>query len=286
MDADTRHQLKQNELAEALMRLRELKDPRVLYSLVAVVVVVVAVVAWYGWRSSRQYAAEQSSQRLGQIQENLMRADPLQITAAQADLRALAADAANPALTASAQLLLARAYYDEALQSSDKRTESFQQAATVLEQMRASSSTPAVMRAAASFLLGSTYESLARFDDARKVWQELVENPQYVGTPYPMVAEGQLESLNEISVDVAFAQGGPPMPSPSDPGTLNLQTPIQLDAGGQPTMIPIEPEPSAPPPAATETPAEGPGSAQADTPSESAPTPESPAPAPSDPETP
>jgi len=60
MDARTRHELKQNELAEALAQLRNLNDPRLRVGLLVVLglAVVVAGVLW--WRYNQSRTVEQS----------------------------------------------------------------------------------------------------------------------------------------------------------------------------------------------------------------------------------
>ena len=89
MDADTRHQLKQNELAEMLSKLADLRDPKFLYTAGALVVIVVAVLAWYGWRYTQRQALEQGWQRLAKASTALMADDPAAVAGAENDLRAM-----------------------------------------------------------------------------------------------------------------------------------------------------------------------------------------------------
>ena len=77
MDADTRHQLKQNELAEALGRLRDWDNPSTRYTLMGLLVIVVLFASWKWFGYTHRRGAEQSWERLANLQTALASADEL-----------------------------------------------------------------------------------------------------------------------------------------------------------------------------------------------------------------
>lgn len=246
MDADTRHQLKQNELAEALGRLRDLRDPRFLAALAVLVVVVLAILGWKAWNYSQRLTLQQASQQLGALQEALESQDAARIARARDDLRALIDSTRNADMAAAARLLLARSRYDEAMSSAAQRPAGFEEAATQLEKLIAQPAVSPMLRAAATYLLANTYESLRRVDAAKELWQQLAREALYAGTPYQSLAEEKLLSIDELSAPVAFLPGSPPPPPPPDtqPGTKIKLTPgesVLLQPNMPPVVVPSEP---------------------------------------------
>lgn len=215
MDADTRHQLKQNELVEALGKLRGLKDdPKTFYTLIAVAVVIVAVVVWLGWRYSREHALQQGWQRLATISTGLAVGDETQVAGAEQDLRAMIAEASDPGLAGYARLRLARSRVDRAMAQPEGREAALQEARDLLEQIRSDPATRPMLDAAAAFLLATTCESLREIDRAREVYESLTQDTRYAGSPYVELARWRLEDIDTLTVRVAFAPGHPPQPEP------------------------------------------------------------------------
>lgn len=246
MDADTRHQLKQNELVEAINRLRDLRDPRFLALLGLLAVVVLGLLGWKAWSYSQRLKLEQTSQRLGALQDALDSFDGARIARAQADLRELISTTRQADMAAAARLLLARSRYDQAMQMAAERPTGFEEAAAQLEQVIAAPTVSPMLQAAATYLLANTYESLRRFDEARTLWQRLAREARYAGTPYPALAEERLLTIDDLSSAVAFVPGNPPPPPPPAEGT---GTSIRLVPGesvliapdAPPMVVPTEP---------------------------------------------
>lgn len=259
MDADKRHQLKQNELAEALARLRNFNDPRFIYGIVALVAIGLGVLAWYGWQYSRRHALEQGWQRLSLASAGLASNDTNRVTAAQEDLRSMIADTKHAGLAGYARLELAASRIAQAFRQPAQRPAAFEDAASLLEQIRATPESPRTLQAAATFALASTYESLRRFDKAKELYKILTDEPQYQAFAYKTLAEDRLSSLDTLLKPVTFEPGTPPQPT-----TQATNAPIRLEPTSQPTLqVPIQLTPTdspletAAPPAPT-TPAEQP----------------------------
>jgi len=278
MDADKRHQLKQNELAEAINRLRDVRDPRFLATLGVLAVVVVGLLGWKAWNYSQRLKLEQTSQRLSTLQEALNSFDGARIARAQEELRELLSTARNADLVAAARLLLARSRYDQAMRMAAERPAGFEEAAAQLEQINATPGVSPMLQAAATYLLANTYESLRRFDEARTLWQRLSRDAQYAGTPYRALAEGRLLTMDELSTAVAFRPGDPPPPPPAggtgDGIKLVPGESVLIAPNVPPLVVPTEPTP--PRDEAPETP-EVPEAAEAQPPAEE-PAPDQPAP--------
>jgi predicted negative regulator of RcsB-dependent stress response len=242
MDADVRHQLKTNELALALARLRELRDPKSLLTLAALLVVVAAVVGWFVWKYSREHSLEQGWARLAKISSSLLTDDPVAVIGAQSDLRAMIQQTSDPRLVGYARLRLARSRIDQAFNQPTQRQEALEEAADLLRQVLSDPQTPPLLHAPASFLLATAYESLRQMDKAREQYEALTTEERYAGSPYRGLAAARLDSMAALETPVVFEPGNPP--APTQPATS--PTPVEL------TPIEIAP------PAATEEESESP----------------------------
>ncbi|MCK4342273.1 MAG: tetratricopeptide repeat protein, partial [Phycisphaerae bacterium] len=218
MDADTRHQLKQNELAEALEKLRDLNNPTTRYTIALVLVVIVFFASWKGWSYSRQHALEQTSQRLGELETILAGSDKTKVDGAINDLRTLIQETSHPALAGFARLLLARALSDQALAQPERRQEALGEAVAVLEEIVGSDGIPPMVEAAATYALATTYESLREFDQAAALYDRLLTDPRFKGSPYVLGAaphfpwaadyvpgaKERLENLEDLKTPIKF----------------------------------------------------------------------------------
>ncbi len=245
MDADARHQLKQNELAEALAKLRNLRDPRFLYAAAGVGVVLVIAASVYAWRSAQISAAEQTSQRLGKALDDLAATDVAVRAAAERDLRALIDATREPGLSGYARLALARALVDRGHRDPATRPQALAEAQQLLEQIRGNAQSPPMLAASATLLLATVHESLRAPDAAEAIYRELTTDARYAGSPAVKLAEKRLESLDRARVAVVFEPGKPT--KPDDP-SANAPTAAPLDveklrrgtgnaAGGGPIQI-------------------------------------------------
>lgn len=253
MDADTRRQLKTNELADALASLKDLKSPRFLYSAGAVVVLAIAVLAWFGWRYSQRLAAERDWDRLERVVLGLSDADANVASGAQNELRAMLQEKLPPSVLGYARIELARSRVEQGLAQPTERPAAFEEAAKMLEQVRSDPESTPLLQAEATFLLASTYESLRQFEGAKELYQSLAQDTRYAGSPYKALADFRLADLDKLAKPVAFVPGEPPPPPPltatTQPGTVILNpTPVSRD---QWPRLPAPPAP-APQPAAEE----------------------------------
>ena len=291
MDADTRHQLKHNELADILNKLRDLRDPRFLWTLAAVVVIVLAVLAWKVWQYSRAHVAEQAWSRLADIGMGLAADDANAVAGAMSNLRALIQETTDPAVVGYARLQLARARVQQGLTNPAERSAAFEEAVSLLAQIRSDPQKPPLLEAPAAFLLASTYESMREPERAKPLYQELADSAAFAGSPYQALAAERLATMDEATTVVMFTPGEPPpppppatQPTPIAPTITPTITPTTQPQVGvfRPEQLsplaPAAPPPPTPPAPETDTPPSEPPPAKppAEPPAEPPPVPQAP----------
>jgi hypothetical protein len=217
MDANTRRQLRTNELADALASLKDLRDPRFLWSAGVVVVVGIAVLAWYGWRSSQQSAAARDWEHLSHLSMELTGDDASRVAAAQNELRNMLQGNMTAHAKGYAELALARSRVADGLVHPDQRPAAFEEAVDILERLRSDPGTTPMLQAAATFLLASAEESLQRLERAKELYESLRSDPRCAGSPYRQLAEARLKDVDTLSKPVVFTPGDPPPPPPPAP---------------------------------------------------------------------
>ncbi|MBU0639971.1 MAG: hypothetical protein KKB50_13970 [Planctomycetes bacterium] len=230
MDADTRHQLKQNELAVALGQLRKLGDVRTRYWLIAIVVVVAAILVY-------RYSRAQQAQTVVQEWARLAAIDPMAMTQDSApldELRSLISQSSNPGFAAVARLQLTWALRQQAQADPERAETLLREAANELKLVADAPDTAAPLAAAAHYALGSVYESLGEFDQAKTTYETLITNNRYVGSPFPAMASERIEGVDALRVRVTFEPGDPPPPPLPE-----VEPPLPVTT--QPTSAPAEP---------------------------------------------
>ena len=281
MDADKRHYLKQNELAEALTKLRNLSSHReVLYWLVAVAVVLLAVVGYRGWGSLQASLAAKSWHEFSQVSQKVQS----KTVGALDEMRGIISNASNPTLAASARIQLAAALRESATQTGTIDQAALQESIEVLKPLLNEPGLSPTLAGAAALSLASSYETLRQFDEAEHVYNIILSNQQrFAGTNYVNVAAERLETLPELRKPVEFAAGLPPPPTGMPTVTVQQPgstSPMQLDVTPVgPSVPPAEaPESGTPDVGAQPAPAEEPASGEPAPAEESAASDEAPAP--------
>jgi hypothetical protein len=237
MDADKRHQLRQNELAEALGRLRDFTDRRtVVWGLV-----ILAIALGYGgyklwkYRESRNVIA--SYRTLNSLNAHDVSLGEAPLT----QLRQLVANSRQPALIALARLQLAQGLEARAEQADDptRLAEAQSQYQTIVDMP----DVPPHIRAAAMYRLGVLHETQRDFAQARQTYESLSRDARYEGSPFQELAVTRLEHLDDWAVPIAFRSGSKPLPTtqpiPHTRGKLQV-------TGSAADKVTISPVPGAP----------------------------------------
>jgi predicted negative regulator of RcsB-dependent stress response len=250
MDADTRHQLKQNEFAEALQRLRDFSDKRTLGWLAAILIVALGFAAYKVWVWRQQVHLVESCQML----INVVPADTSRGDAPLATLRELIADDPQPGLVALARLQLA-----QGLEARGQEPDGAAKLAEAEKQYQAVIDMPAApdqLKATATYRLGILYETTREFTKAREIYTSLSQNQQFTGSPFIEFAAARLEQLDKLITPIAFEPGLKPLPT-TQPASQPVGPPLgptldSIQPPPRPTIRPLEPKGMTPEPTSTQ----------------------------------
>lgn len=211
MDADTRHQLKQNEFAEALGKLRDFSDKRTIGWIVVIILIAVgyAGMKFWNWRSQERLA--QNCRAVLAIQTN----DPSLGDAPLAQLRQIISDSSGTEAEALARLKLAeglqtRGVGADGAASLDKAEQEF---TNLLNNASASGH----IRAIACFRLAALYETKRDFARAEEMYRKLTGESPFAGSPYQELASFRVDMLDELAEPVRFTPGVRPLPPVGPP---------------------------------------------------------------------
>jgi hypothetical protein len=213
MDAETRHQLKQNEFAEALGRVRDFTDARFWYCVVAIVIIAGGWAGYRLWRGQQAATLESNWSQLLAIRV----ADPGGVGDSINRLNALISGNSDPKLVAAARLRLGNALRLQSLTDPMRRESLLREAAEVYAAVANTPEAPDSIAAAATYALGTAHESLREFDEARRMYEALGAEERFAGTPFTELAAQRLETLDEVMVKVDFMAGQAPPPEPVVP---------------------------------------------------------------------
>ncbi|MBL8877704.1 MAG: hypothetical protein JNG88_01185 [Phycisphaerales bacterium] len=214
MDADTRHELQQNELGQLLSRLKNLSAREILTYLGTIVVVILIVVGYRTWQSSILTAKSAAWNDLITAGAPKPTADgsDVEIPDRVEALRSYMQTHAEPAALAAARLRLARALIDKAGGDSAERQLLLDEALKHLDALRTDENAAPALRAAAMLLAGTAYETRRDAAKAREMYQRF-ETPEYASSAFAEIAKKRIETLDQIETQVAFAPGSTPPPT-------------------------------------------------------------------------
>ena len=240
MDAEKRHQLKTNELAETLGKLRDFGgDTQTRLWLIVLVVLIAAVVGYRAWghiRSQRLTESWMEWSEMGGGQQS----DPAKVVS---DLQGLINNTSDRTLVAAGHIRMAKALRSQAAQNPGNQEALLNESITLLKEVINDTEIPAVLVAAATYSLGTSHESLRQFDQATQAYQSLIGNERFAGIEFAKFAADRLETIAELPIAPPFEPGLPP----------------SLQSTTQPAAIPPAPVPeSTTQPTAAETPSETP----------------------------
>lgn len=207
MDAERRHELKTNELSEALNRLLSWNDPTLKYWLGGILLVLLVYGGYRLWDWNRLQTRIAGWEQLLRLDVSAAggAADPV------GELRTLAGSSPDGALSAAARLRLATALVERAERTPSERELLLHQAAAELQAVIGDAGVPASLVAAATYALASVQESLRDFPQAEATYRTLAD-PRFAGTPFQFLAEERLKTLPDLARPVVFVEGKAPPP--------------------------------------------------------------------------
>ncbi|MBK8914165.1 MAG: hypothetical protein IPM64_06110 [Phycisphaerales bacterium] len=248
MDAETRHQLKQNELAAALGKLKNVEARKWLQT-IGILVVLIGLVAGYKlWTAGREAAISRSWSELYRIDRDAPATPELDPVA---KIRELIAAQPNADFQVAARLRLAKALNTRAVGDPAQHDALMREVAAALQGAPASARPQ--QRIALDYAMSQIHESLGEFDRAKAIYERIVANDAYRGYPAYDLSRVKLDSLDQISKPVTFIPGSRPVPAtaPVDTGAPRTITEAILSNPGSLPPVPQTPpqQPSEPPPA-------------------------------------
>ena len=209
MDAERRHELKENALATTLVRVWEQLDRYSTPLAIALAAVAVIVGGYRLWTWN-------SALKIEQGWAQLMDVGPASESDSQGNvdsLREIGSRNLHPTLDAAVHLRVAS---ELTRGVAGRSAERIFEAVRELEEVTNAAGAPAPIRAAAEFRLATLFETLGKFEDAQQRYRNLTENPEFAGSPFQDLSNERLTSLDTIRKPVEMIAGLPPAASQPD----------------------------------------------------------------------
>ncbi len=264
MKSEHRHELKTNELADWLTHFPQwARENR--STLIGAAVVLVLVTGVY---FVRFYRKDVVSVRHQVQLTGLVTQIPVQkMTAARAasqgtdqsiallpiaqELKAFAEDSGNKrmaalALIKQAEALRAELHYRLTGAGSEELARQIGQAQTSYQQALGLAADAPALAATAQFGLGLCEEGLGNFDQAKQIYQQVADNPDYAGTAAQRAAAFRVMTVDDYRSPVSFKPAPQPKPEASAPqiqiGPPDTNGPIVIPAPNETSAAPTVPE--------------------------------------------
>ncbi len=201
MDAETRHHLKTNELAEALSKVRSVSDEKLLPWLIGIVVILLAFLGVRWWNGAQEAKQVNEWSELNRV--NVAGAGPQALE----PLEQLANEGLTPGVRHAAMLKIGQESLRLALTREIDRAQLLKSAENALDRLLKEKNVAPTIAASAKFVLATVYESQARPDEAETLYNELKTDAP--GTPFAIMAESRLGTMEQARVTVEFLPGSP-----------------------------------------------------------------------------
>ena len=227
MDAEHRHELKTNELAEWMVNFPQFVKENS-NKIIGVSLIVIGLISWPLFNKMKTQSevreqsevismidmAEQARLNYANPQQNSAPAEPLTVLAQT--LQEQADKAGNPDLSALALIkkgnaLRADIHLGDIL-TDDMISSHLSDARTAYETAFKKAKMP-TLKGLAQIGLGLCAEETGEYDEAREIYESIVADDSYKATVAPTEAQRRLDSLEENSSDITFA------PAPEKPQT-------------------------------------------------------------------
>lgn len=226
MDAETKQQLKTNDLATQLVRLEHAIEKYWFP------VVVVVLLGFGGFVLVRFYQAQQIATEEARWGA-LMAANTFDQSLGDAPLdvvRTMIAENSDANFLAQARMRLATGLIARGLEGGDMKR--FDEAEQVLRAVADASGVATATQAAAIYQLASVYESKRDFEKAKAAYQQLATDAKFEGNPFKILATSQLDMVPKLGAPVVMTPGSPPPPpQPEMPPT---ETPTSTPTASAP----------------------------------------------------
>jgi len=251
MKAEHRHELKTNELAEWLANLPQWTLDN-LKTIILAVVLVVVVAGFFMWRGYNKDVVQSRERIQFTSLLNQLAGSKMQIVRAQQSegkdlaymllqpakgLDTFARNTKNNRMAAlafikRAEAIRAELHYSNVekqymIEQTNKAKASYNEA---LKRCVGNNS----LTAAAKFGLGLCEEELGNFEQARQIYKEVAESPDFEGTAPAAQAQWRLKIMSDFQKEIAFKPNPNPQPAETSQQTLQMQPDafnVPLDLG-------------------------------------------------------
>lgn len=207
MDAETREQLKTNELAHSLVAAKEWFDKYGNWILGTIAALALGFAGYRLWSWRHESALEKGWSELLLVQTN----GPATDSAPADQLRRIIGESPDASLRTAARVRLANMLATRAVESGE--ASQLEGAISEFKAIVDSPDSSNLFRAAAQFRLGSLYETKRDFSSAKAAFQTVTSDARYADSPFVVIAKERIESMSSIEPPVTFTAGGPPPPA-------------------------------------------------------------------------
>ena len=238
MKSKHRHELKTNELAEWLANFPQwIKENH--KTIIGIVVLIIVIIGYFSWKSFKISAQEQERLEFTSLLNSVTQTEMETVNAQMqgndvsymllqraGDLKKFAEKTRNNNIAAislikQADAIRAELHYRMGDISEQVLTEQINQAKTSYIKAIELSSSDNSLRAIATFGLGLCAEELGNFNEARQIYQDLADNPDFEGTVTAIQAELRLKTMSDYENDIVFLPA--PIPEPVIASTPQVQ---------------------------------------------------------------
>jgi uncharacterized membrane protein len=244
MDAETRHHLKENELAALLSKLRQ-SDQTTIFLALAVIVLIVLLIGVNAYRGSVQAAEAEAWSAMFAL-------NPLNAEtggAALTELQSIAEQHDGVLGAVAAMRAASTRTYEVQMGDVEDPAAALEEASAMLTPvLRRVETLPSAVAGPAHMLAAQIAEGQRDLETARGHYDALLA-PRFAGNPLQAIANQRLQDLDALSSPVALAAGAPPQPQGTNlpPGmSPSLIGPLQNRQISPPTTPPATNEDAAP----------------------------------------
>lgn len=249
MDAEHRHELKTNELADWLGHLPTFLHDNAKTIIGVILIIAAGVVYMYSRKTKASAALQEMAVATAQIDKlNMARMRTVQahqagdevldtmMTSADA-LKKAASDAKSPNVAAlllikQGDALRADLHYNAEEVDFDIVKDRVEKARAAYNKALTTAEDNASLTAMAHMGLGLCAEEIGEYDKAREIYEAIVADAAYAGTVFPVQAQQRLDNMADNRVEFVFVEAPPEITVP------------EINIPGPTTPVPTKPEES------------------------------------------
>ena len=229
MKSKHRHELKSNELAEWLANFPQwIKENQ--KTIIGLVVLIIVIIGYFSWKSFKISAQEQERLEFTSLLNSITQTEMDTVNAQMqgndvsylllqraSDLKKFAEKTSNDNIAAISLIKQADAIREELHYrmgdvSQQVLTEQINQAKISYNKALELSSSNNSLKAIATFGLGLCAEELGNFNEARQIYQDVADNPDFEGTATVIQAKIRLKTMSDYEKNIVFLPA--PIPEP------------------------------------------------------------------------